>query len=97
MIKKNNNPVDLDDLFQEEMMNPAFRKEWEENEADFELGKLMIENRKKKRLSQRALAKNIGTTQAVISRIENNSVSPTFQMAARIARGLGKRLQIRFV
>ena len=97
MSKSKNQPVSLDELFNSEMSDPAFRKVWDDHFADFQMGKLMIEARIKNKLSQSSLAKKIGTTQAVISRIENNSVSPTFNMAARIARGLGKKLQVNFV
>jgi len=92
-----NKPVSLDELFAEEMKDSAFRKKWEEHEVEYQLGRAMIEARMKQRISQRALAKSIGTTQAVLSRIESNTTSPTFRMAAKIARGLGKRLQVRFV
>jgi ribosome-binding protein aMBF1 (putative translation factor) len=99
MIKpnKNNQPVTLDELFESEMQDPSFKKEWEDNAAEYELSRAMIQSRIKSRLSQRDLAKKVGTTQAVLSRIESNVTSPTFRMASRIARGLGKRLQVRFV
>jgi DNA-binding XRE family transcriptional regulator len=99
MIKnnKNNQPISLDELFDKEMKDPAFRKEWEDNEAEYQLGRAMIEARISRRLSQRALASKIGTTQTALSRIESNLTSPTFRMASKIARGLGKKLQVRFV
>jgi DNA-binding XRE family transcriptional regulator len=88
---------DYEKSLQNYLQDPEFKKIWEESEADYQMSKLMIEARKKKRLSQRTLAKTVGTTQAVLSRIESNATSPTLRMATKIARGLGKRLQIRFV
>lgn len=88
---------DLDRLLENELKDPEFRKIWEEGEADYQLGRQIIQARIDKKISQRELAKRANTTQAVISRIESQSVSPTLQMATRIARALGKTLQISFV
>ncbi len=99
MIKKqkNNQSVSIRELFKEEMQDNSFRKEWEDHEAEYQLGRIMISARIRQKVSQRELAKTIGTTQAVISRIESNIASPTFRMAAKIARGLGKKLEVRFI
>ncbi len=88
---------DLDRLIARQLKDPEFRKIWEEGEADCQLGRQIIQARIDKKISQRDLAKRANTTQAVISRIETSSVSPTLQMASRIAMALGKTLQIRFV
>lgn len=87
----------LTDLLKDEMKDSEFRKEWEESEADYQLGRQIIQARIAKKISQRELAKKAKTTQAVISRIESMSVSTTLQMASRIARAFGKTLQIKFV
>lgn len=101
-MKKNNkidpkNWYSLDDLISDQLKDPEFRKLWEEGEADYQLGRQIIQARIDKKISQRELAKRANTTQAVISRIESQSVSTTLQMATRIARALGKTLQISFV
>lgn len=90
-------PDDLDRMIADRMKSPSFRKIWEEGEADYQLGRQIIQARIDKKLSQRELAKRANTTQAVISRIESLDVSTTLQMASRIARAFGKNLQIRFV
>lgn len=87
----------LDDLISDELKDPEFRKLWEEGEADYQLGRQIIQARIDKKISQRELAKRANTTQAVISRIESLGVSTTLQMATRIARALGKTLQISFI
>ncbi len=88
---------DLDRLIEKQLKNPEFRKLWEEGEADYQLGRQIIQARIDKKISQRELAKRANTTQAVISRIESRDVSTTLQMATRIAKALGKTLQISFV
>lgn len=87
----------LDDLISDQLKDPEFRKIWEEGEADYQLGRQIIQARIDRKISQRELAKRANTTQAVISRIESQDVSTTLQMATRIARALGKTLQISFV
>lgn len=101
-MKKNNkidpkNWYSLDDLISDQLKDPEFRRLWEEGEADYQLGRQIIQARIDKKISQRELAKRANTTQAVISRIESQTVSTTLQMATRIARALGKTLQISFV
>lgn len=78
------------------LQNPEFRKEWEESEAEYQLGKLLIEKRLAKKLSQRELAKKARTTQAVISRIESMNSNPSFLLLKRIANALGMRLKVEF-
>lgn len=87
----------LDNLISDQMKDPEFKRLWEEGEADYQLGRQIIQARIDKKISQRELAKRANTTQAVISRIESQSVSTTLQMATRIARALGKTLQISFI
>ena len=88
---------DLDRTIDRMMKKPGFRKLWEEGEADYQLGRQIIQARIDRKITQKELAKRANTTQAVISRIESLDVSTTLQMATRIARALGKTLQISFV
>ncbi len=79
------------------MENPEFRKEWERSEPEYQLNRAIIKARIEKNLTQKELARKAKTTQAVISRIQNSSVSPTLAMVQRIAEALGKRLVIKFI
>ena len=54
-----------------------------------EVGRLVREARGRSRLSQRALARRAGTTQAAISRIERGLENPTVERLAQILAGLG--------
>ena len=53
------------------LKNPAFKKAWEESETEYILACKLIEARLKKKLSQKELARKVGTSQAAISRIES--------------------------
>ena len=86
----------LDDYLEERLKNPKFKKEWEKTEAAFQAGSAMIQARIDAKISQRQLAKKAKTTQAVISRIENMTVSPTIGLLQKIAASMGKKLEIKF-
>lgn len=86
----------VSEYIKEQLKDPGFRKEWEKSEAAYQITRALIEARIKGKISQRQLAGKVGTTQAVISRIENMNVSPSIELLQRIADSLGKRLEIRF-
>ncbi len=76
------------------LKNPKFRKEWEDSEVEYQLGCRLIEARLKGGLSQRDLAKKVGTSQAAISRIESMNANPSLSFLKRISAALGSKLQI---
>lgn len=79
---------------QKRLKNPAFRKEWEDSEVEYQLGRKLIEARLKRNMSQRDLAKKVGTSQAAISRIESMDGNPSLGLLKRIAHALDTKLQI---
>lgn len=78
------------------LKNPVFKKAWEESEPEYILAKQLIENRLKKKLSQRELAKKLQTTQAVISRLETMQGNPSLGLLKRIAGALDTKVYLRF-
>jgi DNA-binding XRE family transcriptional regulator len=86
----------LNGYLKEQLKDPDFKKEWEKNEAAYQVTRTLIKARLENKISQRELAKRAGTTQAVISRIENMNVSPSIGLLQRIADSLGRKLEIRF-
>lgn len=89
--------VDSDDVLKELLKDPGFLSEQEKDEPQYQLERAMIGARMKNGLSQRDLAMSINSTQAVISRIESGSVSPSLKTVNKIAMALGKKLKIEFV
>lgn len=79
------------------MTDPEWRRAYEEADATREAARALVRARQEAGLSQAALAKKIGTGQAVVSRIESGAVSPTLDMVTRLAHGLGMRPVIAFV
>jgi DNA-binding XRE family transcriptional regulator len=86
----------LNKYLKEQLKDPKFKKEWEKSEAAYQITRELIRARIDGKISQRQLAQKTGTTQAVISRIENMSVSPSIGLVQRIANSLGKKLEIKF-
>ena len=54
----------------------------------------LIEKRLKRKLSQRALAKKVGTSQSVIARIEGMDANPSLSLLKRISQALDAKLSI---
>ncbi len=70
----------------------------EEARADDEVARKIFELRTKAGLTQAQLAKMIGTTASVISRLEDSDYEGhSLAMLRRIAAALNKRVEIRFV
>jgi ribosome-binding protein aMBF1 (putative translation factor) len=70
----------------------------EQERANLDIARKIYELRTKAKLSQAELAKKVGTTQSVISRLEDADYEGhSLAMLRRIASALKKRLEIRFV
>lgn len=87
----------LEDDLKKRLKNPEFRRLWKESELEYQLARKLIEKRLKQKISQRELAKQAKTTQAVISKIEGMSSNPSLGLLKRLAKALDLRLEIRFL
>ena len=76
------------------LKNPEFKRAWEESEPEYILAKQLIAKRLEHKLSQRALAKKLNTTQAVISRIETMQANPSLQLLKRIAKVFDTKISL---
>lgn len=77
---------------------PERLKAPEEARADDEVGRKVFELRRRAGLTQSQLAKMVGTTASVISRLEDADYEGhSLAMLRRIAAALCKRVEIRFV
>ena len=88
---------DFDKYLDEQLQNPEFKKEWDENELEYQLMMMLLKARNEQNLTQSELAERTGIRQSNISRIEKGQALPSISTLCKIARGLGKRLQIKFV
>ncbi len=79
------------------LSNPKFKAEYNKLQPEFALIRAVIEARMEKGVTQKELAKRIGTKQSVISRLERGRANPTVSFLKKLADALYTRLEIRFV
>jgi transcriptional regulator with XRE-family HTH domain len=84
------------DLHKKWMKEPKYRKAYEALEEEFVLASAVIDARNRAGLTQKALAKKMGTTQPVVARLESGCVRPSLRTLERLARATGSRLRIGF-
>ena len=72
-----------------------FAKGFEEGYEQFKIGVILRQAREGEGLSQEELARRLKTKKTAISRIENHAEDIKLSTLERVARALGKRLQVR--
>ena len=78
------------DFLKQQLRNPKVRKEYDALEGEFALAKEIIELRIRKKLTQKQLAQQIGTSQPAIARIESGSYqNVSLSFLRRVADALG--------
>ena len=85
---------DFDRYLNEQMKDPDFKKEWDENEARYQLMMMVLRARNEEQLTQSELAERTGLRQSNISRIEKGQSMPSIATLAKIAHGLGDRKSV---
>lgn len=76
--------------------DPQLHEEYKALEPKYKLISQIIRLRAENDLTQTQLAEKIGSTQRVISNLENGSYNPSLEFLAKLASGLGKELEIKF-
>jgi ribosome-binding protein aMBF1 (putative translation factor) len=72
--------------------------EYEQAAADVDIARAIYDMRAQAGVTQRQLAKKVGTTASVICRLEDADYEGhSLAMLRRIAEALGKRIEIRFL
>lgn len=77
--------------------DPEFRREWDAQSAEREVMSRIVEARMDAGMTQAELAEACGMKPANLCRLESGNANPSVATLARIAAGLGKRLEINFV
>lgn len=83
------------ELHKKWMKDSAYRKEYEGLAEEFALAAAVIEARSRAGLTQKELARRMGTTQPVIARLESGRTAPSMRTLKRLAKATGSRLSIR--
>lgn len=89
---------DFRNFLKENLENdPEFKEIWEQDAEKRKLVKQIIALRINEHLTQKELAKKVGTNQSAISRLESGKYNPSVDFLIRIARALNKKVEISFV
>jgi ribosome-binding protein aMBF1 (putative translation factor) len=88
----------VQELYEELSDDAAAREEFEQELINVEAAQLLYDMRSKAGLSQRELARRIGTSASAINRLESADYEGhTIAMVRRIATALNRRLELRAV
>jgi len=78
------------------MQDPAFVAAYDALEEEFALAASLIQARAQADMTQAQVAEAMGTTQAVIARLESGKVRPSTRTLQRFAQATQTRLRITF-
>ena len=81
----------------QKLEDPEFKKIWDEGELEHQLKCAIIEARINNKMTQQELAEKVGTKQSSISRFERGNYTPTWEFLQRLAKALGKELEVKLV
>ncbi len=84
------------DLHDELLRDPKILKAYNDLGPEYALINAIIDSRIKKNISQKMLAKRLGTGQSAVSRLESGTYNPTFKFAQKLAKALETDLTITF-
>jgi ribosome-binding protein aMBF1 (putative translation factor) len=85
-----------DESFRQWKKDPKYVAVYNALEKEFALASALIEARSKAAMTQQEVAEAMGTTQAVIARLESGKALPSTRTLERFARATRSRLRISF-
>jgi HTH-type transcriptional regulator/antitoxin HipB len=74
--------------------DPEFARGFDEGYRDFKIGVILRQAREEAGLTQEELADRVGTRKTAISRIENHAEDIKLSTIQKVAKALGKNLEI---
>jgi len=84
----------FNDYLEWEMRDPKFREGFLREKMKLEVSILVMNLRKKKKVSQKQLADRLGTSQSAIARLEAGKSNVTIDTLVRIANRLNAKLTV---
>ncbi len=88
--------IPVEEAAREWMKDPAFRAAYDALEDEFALAAALIRARGDADMTQEQVAEAMGTTQAVVARLEGGRIHPTTRTLERFAKATGTKLRISF-
>jgi len=93
MIRKS---IEIDEWAEKKMKNLEFKAAYDALEEEFALAAALIKARADAEMTQEQVAEAMGTTQAVVARLESGRVKPSTRTLERFAEATGTKLRIAF-
>ncbi|MCI0533421.1 helix-turn-helix transcriptional regulator [bacterium] len=91
---QNTKPTDFEEYLKEQIKNPEFKKYYDIYDKQLRVAYRISQLRRKAGISQQKLAKQVGTTQSNIARMESGRQNFTIETLAKIAGVFGKELRV---
>ncbi len=88
--------IPAEESFRQWKKDPRYVAEYDALDKEFALASAMIEARSKAGMTQEQVAAAMGTTQAVVARLESGKVLPSTRTLERFASATRTRLRISF-
>jgi len=88
--------IPASESFAEWRKDPKYVAAYDALEEEFALASSLIEARAKADMTQEQVAQAMGTTQAVVARLESGKVRPSTRTLERFAKATHSRLRISF-
>ena len=88
--------IPVEEAAKEWMKDTEFRAAYDALDGEFALAAALIRARGKADMTQEEVAQAMGTTQAVVARLESGRSRPSTRTLERFARATGTRLRISF-
>ena len=78
----------------EMMEDPEYSEEYQDQEDEFQIARELIRARTRTGLSQKDVARRMGTTQSAIARMESGKPLPSLRSLKRYAQATGTKIKI---
>lgn len=88
---------DLQELTDELMQDPVFKKEYEALQPEMDITRAILDARIRAGMTQIELAERSGISQADISRLEKGTRNPSIALLKRLAEAMDSTLRIEFI
>lgn len=89
--------LDFDIWKKELLKDPEVKAEYDRLQPDMAVVRAIIRLRTEKGMTQKDLAKKMGTKQSVISRLESGRANPSVAFLKKLADALNSRLEVHFI
>jgi len=88
--------IPVEEVFAEWRRDPEYVAAYDALEEEFALASALIEARARAGLTQDEVARGMGTTQAVVARLESGRMKPSTRTLERFAKATDSRVRITF-